>query len=72
MPKLICAEVNEIFRNLCQSSCAEVRLPDFERPQVIVLKPQSSCRRNRLVPRSVRYYVLSLSAGEKKPTIEAV
>ena len=24
MPKLICVEVNEIFRNLCRSSCAKV------------------------------------------------
>ena len=27
MPKLICVDVNEIFRNLCRGSCAEVRLP---------------------------------------------
>ena len=34
MPKLICAEVNEIFRNLCRSSCAEVLVPKFTRDEV--------------------------------------
>ena len=45
MPKVICAEVNEIFRNLCRSSCAEVhpcRSSVTRREHFITNKPNSN------------------------------